>query len=257
MSTEMMQLQGDKDYDPKFFSELEKVEDGHFWFEARNRLIEYMMSRFFKRSGKFLEIGVGTGFVLRSISKNSPQMEVIGSEIHAEALGLAAKRLPNARLIQCDAREIPFKNELNIIGAFDVIEHIEEDEQVLQSMHQALVPGGGVILTVPQHMFLWSEFDTQGLHKRRYSRKELTQKLSRAGFEVSYATSFLTLLFPLLFLSRLSKRKKDTDTMSEHKVGYLFNRILSIVMRIEYFLVRYLKFSLPFGGSLVVVAKKK
>lgn len=251
-----MSMHANEDYDPSFFSELEKVEDGHFWFEARNRLILYMISRFFKPSGKFLEIGVGTGFVLRGVQRQFPQMQLTGSEIHSEGLKYASMRLPKARLIQCDARQIPFTGEFDIIGAFDVIEHIEEDVQVLKSMHQALVPGGGVILSVPQHMSMWSAVDVQALHKRRYSRTELADKLRQAGFEVCYATSFLTLLFPLMWMARFAKRRQVDDMMAEHKVGFFFNAVFSVAMWVEFFLVRYLGISLPFGGSLVMVAKK-
>jgi SAM-dependent methyltransferase len=257
MNNETIQNQAHADFDPGYFSELQKVEDGHFWFEARNRLILNEISRFFRPTGKFLEIGVGTGFVLRGIHKKFPEMTIMGSEIHAEGLKYAAQRLPGANLFQCDARKIPFTNELDIIGAFDVIEHIEEDEKVLQSMYQALVPGGGVILSVPQHQILWSDMDVQAGHKRRYSRKELLQKLNRVGFEVAYATSFLTLLFPALYVARFAKRKEAKDVMNEHHVGRLFNGIFSAILWFEFLMVRYLKLSLPFGGSLIVVAKKK
>ena len=63
-----------------------------------------------------------------------------------------------------DARRIPFEDEFDVIGAFDVLEHIKEDEQVLVQMHRAVKSGGGIMLTVPQHMFLWSEQDVQAHH---------------------------------------------------------------------------------------------
>ena len=65
-----------------------------------------------------------------------------------------------------------------MIGAFDVLEHIADDELVLSQMHQAVRKGGGIILTVPQHSFLWSEIDEYSRHVRRYSVSELKLKLS-------------------------------------------------------------------------------
>ena len=79
-----------------------------------------------------------------------------------------------------DARRIPYEAEFDVIGAFDVIEHIYEDAAVLQQMHRAVRPGGGIIVTVPQHRFLWSKQDEFSCHFRRYTRGELMSKVSCA-----------------------------------------------------------------------------
>ncbi len=76
-------------------------------------------------------------------------------------------------MLQFDACAIPYKAEFDVIGAFDVIEHIEEDTAALTQMYQALKPGGGLLITVPQHRFLWSAVDEMSYHKRRYHRNEL------------------------------------------------------------------------------------
>src|SRR4030095_1631809 len=104
------------------------------------------------------------------------------------------------------ARRIPFRGEFDVIGAFDVLEHIKEDEEVLAQMYQATRPRGGVLLTVPQHSFLWSEVDDYSRHVRRYSASELKAKVKRAGFETLRTTSFVSLLLPVMFISRLRQR---------------------------------------------------
>src|SRR6266545_4042215 len=89
----------------------------------------------------FLEIGCGTGFVLSGIRKAFPELILSGSEIFSEGLNLAAERLPGVELFQMDARRIPFQEEFDVIGAFDVLEHVKEDEEVLSQMYQATRKG--------------------------------------------------------------------------------------------------------------------
>jgi SAM-dependent methyltransferase len=248
--------QDNQEYDSWFFTELAKVEDGHFWFEARNRLILSSMRRFFPGSGRFLELGCGTGFVLRGIQREFPQYQLIGGEIYTEGLKFASGRLPQVQFMQLDARKLPFISYFDGIGAFDVLEHIQEDEQVLTQIHRSLKPGGQVIISVPQHMFLWSTIDDYSCHKRRYSRQELLGKVRRAGFEVVYLTSFMSLLLPLMYFTRLTKKKAGFDQIAEFKIGRATNRVLSSVLNIEYFLTTICRTRWPAGGSLVLVAKK-
>ncbi len=104
--------------------------------------------------------------------------------------------------MRADGRALPFAGEFDVVGAFDVIEHIDADEAVLAAMRRAVRPGGGVIVTVPQHRWLWSETDRYSGHQRRYDRRELGRKLDGAGLKVRWMTSFTTLLLPLMAASR-------------------------------------------------------
>lgn len=125
------------------FNDLFELEGRNFWFNSRNRLIVWALQKYFSQAFNFLEIGCGTGYVLSGIKKYCPDLALSGSEIYVSGLGFASQRLDNVELFQMDARKIPFINEFNIIGAFDVLEHISEDEQVLSEMYKALIPGGG------------------------------------------------------------------------------------------------------------------
>ncbi|HEY6044608.1 MAG TPA: methyltransferase domain-containing protein, partial [Nitrosospira sp.] len=156
-----------------------------------------------------------------------------------------------------DARKIPFESEFDVIGAFDVLEHIEEDEKVLAQIFHAVLPGGGIILTVPQHRFLWSQQDEYACHVRRYEAEELSNKVEQAGFQVERATSFVSLLLPLMFLSRLSKRKpvENYDPTQEFQISGLLNGILETVLDLERMIIRA-GFSFPAGGSRLLIARK-
>ncbi|HET9818189.1 MAG TPA: class I SAM-dependent methyltransferase [Rhodanobacteraceae bacterium] len=220
-------------------------------------MIVHALRRFFPHARRLLEIGCGTGYVLRGITERLPELQVSGSEIFLEGLDFASRRLPAADLFQMDARQIPYDSEFDVIGAFDVIEHIEDDEQVLREMRRALAPGGGVVLTVPQHPWLWSAQDERACHVRRYRYRELKQKLHAAGFAVVFSSSFVSLLLPLLAASRLRKRKPggDDDLNGELKPNALVNSALYHVLRFESLLVRS-GMRLPVGGTRLVVAIK-
>jgi SAM-dependent methyltransferase len=232
------------------------VEGQNFWFCARNELIFWNLAKYFPQSNNFLEIGCGTGFVLAGLRKAFPRMSIAGSEIYTEGLKYAATRVPDAFLFQMDARRIPYDSEFDVIGAFDVIEHIDEDEMVLTQMYKALQPNGGMILTVPQHPFLWSNQDEFACHVRRYTRGELVEKVRRAGFQVMALTSFVSFLLPLMMLSRFLRRDKmPTELTGEFKLAKVTNGILAQIMALERLAIKA-GVSFPMGGSLMLTARK-
>jgi len=242
---------------PEHFDELAKFEDGNFWFLARNKLIVRALHRYAPDARRMLEIGCGTGFVLRAIARAFPGCVLSGTEVLAAGLAFAAQRVPGAELFQMDARSIPYDGEFDVVGAFDVLEHIEEDEKVMGEVHRSLRRGGSFVITVPQHRWLWSKQDEYACHVRRYTANELTGKLSRLGFRVVYATSFVSLLLPVLYLSRLRKRgDSEFDATDETSISPLANRLLGWVMAVEYGLIAAgVRF--PAGGSLLAVATKE
>lgn len=244
-------------FDSSCFFKLAGAEAQNFWFRARNKLVIWALNDFFPNAQSFLEIGCGTGFVLSGIERAFPQLSLYGSEIYSEGLTYAGKRLKKTELFQMDARNIPFRNEFDVIGTFDVIEHIEDDKIVLGQIHKAVRKGGGIILTVPQHQFLWSKVDEYAHHVRRYNAAELKNKVEQAGFEVVKTVSFVSLLLPLMALSRLSKRETSNkgDVMPELKIGRIANIILEKILDIERGFIR-LGVDLPFGGSLMLIARK-
>ncbi len=252
-----------ENYSVAAFERLFKAEDGHFWFQSRNRIIRHLIKKIrTKRSGRinFLEIGCGTGYVLKGLS-DMENMTLQGSEIFLEGLKFAKKRLPGIELIQLDATRMPFTATFDVVGAFDVLEHIDEDVKVLEQVRASLKPSGYFLISVPQHRFLWSYLDDMAYHKRRYSRREMKRKLNNAGFEIEFITSFVFMLFPVMFLSRLikgkGKGKYDLDAqMKELELPAGINKLFSGFMRIDEWLIKK-GISLPFGGSLMAVARKK
>ena len=240
----------------EYFDHLARLEAGNFWFRARNALVTWALRRYFPAMGSFLEIGCGTGFVLSGVAQAFPDARLVGSEVYSAGLRFAAERVPSATFVQMDARRMPYEEEFDVVGAFDVIEHIAEDEEVLSNMHRAVRPGGGILLTVPQHPSLWSASDEYAHHVRRYTAREIHDKVRRAGFEVLRSTSFVTLPLPAMVLSRFTHRDvAKFDPVAELTVPAAVNSALEAALRLEHIAIRA-GLSLPVGGSRLVVARR-
>lgn len=240
------------------FSSLAKLEAGNFWFRSRNRLLIWAVQQYFPKAESLLEIGCGTGFVLSGIREAFPKLILSGGEIHTKGLTFATERLPGVELFQMDGRRIPFQEEFDVIGAFDVLEHIKEDEEVLSQMYQATRPGGGILMTVPHHPFLWSPVDDFAHHVRRYKTRELREKVKRAGFSVVRLTSFVSFLLPLVALSRFKKRLTgdEGDTKPYYiKMSSLTNATLERILDGERTMIRT-GLSFPVGVSILLVARR-
>jgi SAM-dependent methyltransferase len=248
---------GNEGYDDAYFAELYALEARNYWFRARNALLAWAMRKYFHAARVFLEIGCGTGFVLAGIARALPQLALHASEVSSSGLPFAAQRTPQAALLQMDARAIPFADHFDVIGMFDVLEHIDEDVTVLDEARRALRAGGGLIITVPQHRFLWSVYDEHAHHVRRYAAPELRAKVLKAGFRVIMMTSFVSLLLPLMLLSRRLPQKPaaDYDVLAELRVSRAANFLLESVLAIERGLIR-LGLRFPAGGSLLLIASR-
>jgi len=238
------------------FDRLYQIESTSFWFHSRNRLILWTLRRFAPDFESFLEIGCGTGFVLSGIEAEFPNRQLSGSEIYTNGLQYARKRIPGARLAQMDARSLPYSEEFDVVGAFDVIEHIDEDETALDSTYRAVKPNGIALISVPQHKWLWSPIDEAACHKRRYSSSELHKKLNKAGFHVIFSTSFVTLLIPFMYFSRMISKNKSGQNSREFAMPRFLNFAFGFVMGLEFALIR-LGCRLPIGGSRLVAARKQ
>jgi len=239
------------------FATLAKLEGDSFWFRARNQLILWAAKPLLRADASFCEIGCGTGFVISALAKEMPLVKFSGTELFGDALPFARSRVPSAQFYEMDARRIPFRSAFDVVGTFDVLEHIQEDQTVLAEIHKALKPQGKLVITVPQHPFMWSHQDERACHVRRYTRDELVGKLKKAGFSVDFTTSFVSLLLPLMYMARRPARvdASDYDPVADLRLNPIVNSAMALVMTVERLFIK-LGVRFPFGGSLLVVATK-
>lgn len=260
---------GHKGYDPAFFKLLYEVEDKHFWFLSRNRVIAAVVKRLASRltaSPWLLEVGCGTGNVLRVLEQACPNGTVIGMDLFAEGLAVAHCRT-TAALVQGDMHRPPLANRFEVIGLFDVLEHVPDDCEVLSEVRRMLVQDGALVLTVPAHPVLWSYFDEASRHCRRYHPEELKRKLIETGYEAEYITQYMFSILPLVWIGRhlaalrgRAKWRKNSRTTElaaqELRPIPVLNEVLSLLLSVE---GRWLGRggTLPLGTSLVAVARKR
>ena len=245
-----------KFFTPSSFDKLAEMESGHWWFRSRNRILLWVLKKYVGKFANFLEVGCGTGFVIQAVQEHNPKAVLCGSDYFEEGLVHARKRMPSINFTQQDARTMADEELYDVIGAFDVIEHINEDELVLSNLAHALKNRGTLLVTVPQHRWLWSAVDEYSGHVRRYTRSELIGKVTKSGLTVNYVTSFVSLLVPLMWLSRLRTKSRNTKPLDELHISSWLNRLLEIIMFIELGLIK-IGIKLPFGGSLLLLASKK
>jgi len=133
------------------YSVLSAVEADHWWFSARNRIILWLLGSKAGPFSSFLEVGCGTGFVLHAIREAFPHAELHAQEFHDSGLAVARSRVGSAVFSQQDVTQMSEVDRYDAIGAFDVIEHIDDDNLALSRLYSALKPGGSLLITVPQH----------------------------------------------------------------------------------------------------------
>jgi SAM-dependent methyltransferase len=238
------------------FARLAAVQSGNYWFASRTALIVWALQRYFPEARSFLDVGCGTGFVLAGLHRAFPHVRLAGTDFLEEGLAFARRLVPSATFHRADAQDLAIPDTVDVAGAFDVLEHIEDDTGVLRRMHRLIRPGGGLLIAVPQHRWLWSSADDQAEHVRRYTRRELEDRIRGAGFQVLRTTSFVSLLLPLMALSRWrDARKTRGPEASELVVSPPVNALLTGVLSLERALIKA-GVSFPAGGSLLVIARR-
>ena len=251
-------------YSAEHFEPLFAAEDRHFWFRSRNRCIA-AAAKLIPNAGaihEVLEHGCGTGFVLAELQRLFPNAQVTGADPFAEGLALARRRFAGP-LIQTDLIGAGFREQFDLIGLFDVLEHLDDDIAILRAIREQLRPSGRLLLTVPAHMALWSDYDLASGHRRRYSRFQLETQLVAAGFKIEYCTGFMFALQPLVYLRRrlhgvLNSRSKKAETANERikselEIHPILNRILALLLWPEPMWIAR-GWRLPGGTSILALA---
>ncbi len=205
---------------------------------------------------RVLDIG-GTGYK----QTNAYEIEL------SEAWSLCKERVvvdasPDADIsIDLNALPLPpLTGIYDIATAFDVLEHLEEEEEAITNIRKILNNKGLLILTVPAHMWLWNQFDEIARHKRRYSLSDLKKLLSNNCFNVLEAKNFFVSIIPLLLVRKilhnmLNYEPDEKILDSNLKINPLINSILGFIEFLEFKILKYLPCKI--GGSIIIIAQKE
>ena len=239
----------------KMYSIFFEIQKNHWWFVIRKNIVLDFIDRFIikKDQMKVLDIGCGSGLMLNSLSDVG---QTFGMDMSDEAI-IFSKEISNCRVEKgALPDQLPYQESFfDLVTALDVIEHIDNDIDSIKAIHTLLVPGGKAIFTVPAYMFLWSAHDEVNHHKRRYTLRELNEKLVQADFTVEKITYYNTFLFPVIFLVRMLNNILNRDGASDMDMpGRVMNCVLKKIFSFEKYLLRY--FDLPFGVSVLAIVRK-
>jgi SAM-dependent methyltransferase len=221
---------------------LTELEDRHWWYRERRALVTRALRG--RRPGTALDVGAAGG-------GNTRVLQAAGWRAAALEYGEEGARVCAERgipVLRGDATRLPLAGEsLDLVVAYDVLEHIEDDAAAAKGVFELLRPGGLFLVAVPCDMKLWSAHDVAVNHVRRYGRSELLALLSGAGFEIEDVRSWMVLLRPAVRLRRRSSTGSDLDDPPAW-----LNTALGAVVAAE----RWLPVGKLPGVSLLVTARR-
>ncbi|OJJ13891.1 hypothetical protein BKI52_45265 [marine bacterium AO1-C] len=234
---------------------IEESEESSFWYEHRLNCLQVLLHHYPLQA--ILDVGGGNGQIVEFLQNQSINAVLLEPMIEGV---LNAQKKGVQQIVWGSLESLaPKENSIPAIGLFDVLEHIEDDQQLLAQLYKALAPQGWLLISVPAFQFLFSDFDREVGHYRRYTLRKLSQKLAQCGFEIQYKT-YLFLPLPLLiwpirkFYRLIKKRTKRRKLGHVQKNGF-FGSLLRLYLKTEIFLIKR-KISIPFGSTCVIVACK-
>ena len=241
----------------KFYKEYYNLEREHWYFLARNRLIMHHIRDILstKNKVKILNVGAGTGYT-SELLKEFGKVESL--EYDKDCCQFVSKNL-YIEIVNGSILDLPYReNEFDLVCAFDVIEHIEDDLLGVSELKRVCKKGGFVVITVPAYMFLWSKHDEVNQHFRRYRKSEILNLFKEKGKFLYHSYYNFWLFFPVALFRILNNLFGFTKTTEEntgsdfslHKKGSLISSFLFKVFYSESFFIKK-QIPLPFGVSII------
>lgn len=249
--------------DEHLYETFADVAEDHWWFEGRRKVVEAVLHEALPPTGpgvaerQIIDVGCGTGSMLGMLGQFG---QVQGIEMYPDAIATCHAIYGDAVPVQLGRipDDLPTDSSFDLVGAFDVIEHIEDDFGVVKHIHDLLRPGGLFVVTVPAFPLLWGVTDVMSHHCRRYRTKGLVEVLTAAGLEVERTTYFNTWLFPPVAAIRVGRRIiPGSRNMEKPDLALTSGRVDGVLTRVfasERHVVR--KHSFPFGVSLLALARR-
>jgi SAM-dependent methyltransferase len=247
-----------KEMEQHTYAIMNRVEDSHWWFVGRRAILEEFLRLIVRdpksaiRNPRILDVGCGTGANLEMLAQFGAAE---GVDISDDALEFC--RAKNLKAHKGLAEKLPFPDEsFDVVTALDVVEHLDDDIAGLREMHRVLKPGGKTLIFVPAFMWLWGVQDDISNHRIRYTKKQIVERLEKAGFTIERATYANWTFFAPILAGRTLMKITGIKPESENNVNVsALNGIFGKIFSAERLWLK--NFDFPFGVSIVITAAKK
>jgi SAM-dependent methyltransferase len=236
---------------------MNRVEDSHWWFVGRRAILESFLEQIIQnpkskiQNPKILDVGCGTGANLEMLANFG---EAEGVDVSDAALEFCKQKGLKAH--KGLAESLPFADEsFDVVTALDVVEHLDDDIAGLKEMNRVLRTSGKTLIFVPAFMWLWGVQDDVSNHRIRYTKKQIVERLEKAGFTIERATYANITFFAPILSGRTLMKLTGIKPESENNVNVsALNGVFGKLFGAEKFWLK--KFNFPFGVSIVIVAEK-
>jgi SAM-dependent methyltransferase len=238
---------------PGYWDFQREVEDWHFWFRTRRRILELLLERHgVPADARLLDVGCGAGGNSLALSRFG---RVVALDREPAALE-ACRARPYAWRVQGTAERLPFADgSFDVVAALDVLEHLDDDRAGAAELTRVLRPGGLLVAFVPAFQSLWGYNDDSSEHRRRYARGELEATLRSAALDIEYTSYINVALTPFVFVARRLATLLGVKARYEHGTDPRGHALLGAAFSAEVpLLARGVRF--PIGVSLAALARK-
>jgi ubiquinone/menaquinone biosynthesis C-methylase UbiE len=224
----------------------------HFWSQARTNFISVLMNKIpTGPTHTILDIGAGTG---ENISALKDFGRVYALDIDHDALALIPQNIVAEKKVG-SACAIPYPDKFfDVIVAFDVMEHIEQDDVMIKEIARTLKPGGFIVLTVPAFNFLYGAHDIMLKHHRRYNKPMLNQRFSNF-IQHDRGYWYFSLFIPSALYRLITKR--ITEVRLEYAaIPSIVNSLCFHILSVENWCIKR-GLGFPWGLTLFGIYQKK
>jgi 2-polyprenyl-3-methyl-5-hydroxy-6-metoxy-1,4-benzoquinol methylase len=223
----------------------------HWWYRARCDVICSLVEKYVPRGSSIIDYGGGTGYVAQRLGEIGYTVKV--ADVSREMLDECTAS--GLQVIDLNAGALPLASA-DCVLALDVLEHVDDEVEVLGRLRASLRPGGTLIATVPAYEFLWSGEDYVSNHLRRHTRGTFLKNIKLSGFTVVWNSYFNTILFPLIagvIMAKRILRPRDMYRSNVTETPGWQNALLYRLFALERPMLQSVSF--PFGVSIAAVAK--
>ena len=212
----------------------------YWWYVARSELLQTLFSPYLNADTRVLDVG----------SADGPSVAWLGNRV---AIDIDMRGL-RAGGVCGSAEALPFGDgSFDVVSAFDVVEHCENEHLALSEMRRVVKPGGMVFLSVPAYQWMWTEFDTRAGHYRRYTRRRLAKAARAAGLTVERSSYAFFSTLPFFIVTR-ALMKLAGSAQGVKPLPAPLERALLALAHIDRAILR--RMNLPAGSSVLLAARR-